>query len=63
MAAEMKDDGSDGDDSMGLFSAFAAGFMPPACMGGNLIAPSEKTSPGPSYNGWVSFYSKMKPLI
>jgi len=63
MSAEMKDDGSGGDDPMGLLRACLAGLMPLASLVGNLIAPSEKTSPRPSHNGWVSFYSKMMPLI
>jgi len=63
MAAEMKDDGSGGDDSMGLFSACVEGLVPLALSRRNLIAPLEKTSPGPSHNGWVPFSSKTKPVI
>jgi len=59
----MKDDGSGGDDSMGLLGAFVAGSVPLPLPRRNVIATSEKTFPRPSHNGWVSFYSKMKPLI
>jgi hypothetical protein len=58
-----KGEGSGRDDSMGLFSACVEGLLPLAAPGRNLIAPSEKTSPRPPHNGWVPWYSKMKPMI
>jgi hypothetical protein len=43
----------DRDTYMGLFSAWEEGLVPLALSGRNVIASSEKTSPGPSHNGWL----------
>jgi len=63
MWVDTKDDGSGRDDTMGLFGACVEGLMPLACLVGNLIAPSEKTSPRPPDNGWNPFYPEIKPMI
>ena len=47
----------------GLFDPSVEGLVPLACLGGNLIAPLEKTSPRPSHNGWDPFYPEIKPMI
>ena len=60
---DTKDDGSGRDDSMGLFGACVESLVPLALPRRNLIAPSEKSSPRPSQNGWVPFCSEMEPLI
>jgi len=59
----IKFNGSGRDDSMGLFGACVESLVPLALPRRNLIAPSEKTSPRPSQNGWVPFCSEMQPLI
>jgi len=53
---DTKDDGSGRDDTMGLLGACVEGLMPLAYLVGNLIAPSEKTSPRPPHDGWNPFY-------
>jgi hypothetical protein len=51
MWAEMKDDGSGGDDPMGLLRSCLADSVPLPLPRRSVIAPSEKTSPRPSHNG------------
>jgi len=48
------------EDSKELFSACVEGLVPLALSRRNLIAPSEKTSPRPSHNGWVPLWAKTK---
>ena len=48
---------------MGLLGACVEGLMPLAYLVGNVIAPSEKTSPRPSDNGSNPFYPEIKPMM
>ena len=52
---EMRNGDSGEDDCMGLFRLYVPGHLPLSLPRRNLIAPSEKTSPRPSHNGWDPF--------